>query len=132
MSATEQTAEFNTLSLQTKTYSQEKPEESDVTVILEFENKSGQDFRGENKMIVYQGTKFYLVGKLKLTPPQAGDEDYKKRIFTQDHTTEVTMTINSLARAYNVMPNILSGRLEVSVEMKLKWTEATPTTVILK
>lgn len=132
LSATEQTAEFNTLSLQTKTYSQEKPEESDVTVILEFENKSGQDFRGENKMIVYQGTKFYLVGKLKLTPPQAGDEDYKKRIFTQDHTTEVTMTINSLARAYNVMPNILSGRLEVSVEMKLKWTEATPTTVILK
>ena len=132
LSATEQTDEFNTLSLQTKTYSQEKPEESDVTVILEFENKSGQDFRGENKMIVYQNTKFYLVGKLKLTPPQAGDEDYKKRIFTQDHTTEVTMTINSLARAYNVMPNILSGRLEVSVEMKLKWTEATPTTVILK
>ena len=130
LSATEQTDEFNTLSLQTKTYSQEKPEESDVTVILEFENKSGQDFRGENKMIVYQNTKFYLVGKLKLT--QAGDEDYKKRIFTQDHTTEVTMTINSLARAYNVMPNILSGRLEVSVEMKLKWTEATPTTVILK
>lgn len=132
LSATEQTDEFNTLSLQTKTYSQEKPEESDVTVILEFENKSGQDFRGENKMIVYQNTKFYLVGKLKLTPPKAGDEDYKKRIFTQDHTTEVTMTINSLARAYNVMPNILSGRLEVSVEMKLKWTEATPTTVILK
>lgn len=132
LSATEQTDEFNTLSLQTKTYSQEKPEESDVTVILEFENKSGQDFRGENKMIVYQNTKFYLVGKLKLTLPLAGDEDYKKRIFTQDHTTEVTMTINSLARAYNVMPNILSGRLEVSVEMKLKWTEATPTTVILK
>ena len=130
LSATEQTDEFNTLSLQTKTYSQEKPEESDVTVILEFENKSGQDFRGENKMIVYQNTKFYLVGKLKLT--QAGVEDYEKRIFTQDHTTEVTMTINSLARAYNVMPNILSGRLEVSVEMKLKWTEATPTTVILK
>lgn len=132
LSATEQTADFNTLALQTKTYRQEKPEESDVTVILEFENKSGQDFRGENKMIVYQDTKFYLVGKLKLKPPQVNDEDYKKRIFTQDHTTEVTMTINSLARAYNVMPNILSGRLEVSVEMKLKWTEATPTTVILK
>lgn len=133
LSNRDNTRDFNTLVLQTKTYRQEKPEESDVTVILELENKSGHDFRGENKMIVYQDTKFYLVGKLKIeTPPQDGDEDYKKRVFTQDHTTEVSMTINSLARAYNVMPNILSGRLEVSVEMKLKWTEATPTTVILK
>jgi hypothetical protein len=132
LSTTGQTADFNTLVLQTKSYRLQKPEESDVTVILEFENKSGQDFRGENKMIVYKDTKFYLVGKLKLSAPDEGDKDYEKRVFTQDHTTEVTMIINSLARAYNVMPNILSGRLEVSVEMKLKWTEATPTTVILK
>lgn len=132
LSATDQTADFNTLVLQTKNYSPQSPEESDITVILELENKSGQDFRGENKMIVYKDTKFYLVGKIQLTAPQSGDEDFKKRVFTQDHTTDVTMSINSLARAYNVMPNILSGRLEVSVEMKLKWTEATPSTVILK
>lgn len=138
LSSAESTAEFNTLLLQSKDYEEDKPDESDITVILEFENNS-QDFKGENKMIVYKGTKFYLVGKLKLKPEvltsEANadlDDDTKKRVFTQDHTTEVTMTINSLARAYNVMPNILSGRLEVGVEMVLKWMEATPTTVILK
>lgn len=138
LSSAESTAEFNTLLLQSKDYDENKPDESDITVILEFKNNC-QDFKGENKMIVYKGTKFYLVGKLKLKPEvltsEANadlDDDTKKRVFTQDHTTEVTMTINSLARAYNVMPNILSGRLEVGVEMVLKWTEATPTTVILK
>lgn len=137
LSSATSTAEFNTLLLQSKDYNVNKPEESDITVILEFENKS-QDFKGENKMIVYKDTKFYLVGKLKLEDVTRDDDyvqldaDTKSRVFTQDHTTDVTMTINSLAHAYNVMPNILSGRLEVSVEMKLKWTEATPTTVILK
>ena len=132
LSSAAETEAFNTLVLQSKDYNGNDPGSSEITVILELQNNS-QDFKGEKKMWVYKGTKFYLVGKLRFdTPPQSGDEDYTKRVFTQDHTTEVTMTINSLARAYNVMPNILSGRLEVSVEMKLKWTEATPTIVILK
>lgn len=132
LSSAAETEAFNTLVLQSKDYNGNDPGSSEITVILELLNNS-QDFKGEKKMWVYKGTKFYLVGKLSFdTPPQSGDEDYTKRVFTQDHTTEVTMTINSLARAYNVMPNILSGRLEVSVEMKLKWTEATPTIVILK
>ena len=135
ISSSEETPAFSTLVLQSKDYQAAVPDQSDVTVILEFENNSGQDFYGESKMIVFQGTKFYLIGKLKLNNAEnAGsvDDDIKKRIFTQDHTTEVSMTINSLAQAYNVMPNILSGRMELGVEMKLKWVEATPTTVILK
>lgn len=135
LSSTTETPAFSTLVLQSQDYKADAPDQSDVTVILEFENNSGQDFYGENKMVVFQGTKFYLIGKLKLNSAEnAGsvDDDTKKRIFTQDHTTEVSMTINTLAQAYNVMPNILSGRMELSVEMKLKWVEATPTTVILK
>ena len=130
-----ETPAFGTLVLQSKDYQAGDPEQSDVTVILEFENNSGQDFCGENKMVVFHGTKFYLIGKLKLNSAEnvgSVDDDTQKRIFTQDHTTEVSMTIISLARAYNVMPNILSGRMELGVEMKLKWVEATPTTVILK
>jgi hypothetical protein len=39
------------------------------------------------------------------------------------------MKVKTLKHAYNVMPNIQSGRLEVSVEINLKWTQATPQTI---
>ena len=58
-------------------------------------------------------------------------DDVKKRVFTQDHTTTVTMKVQTLAHAYNVMPNILSGRLAIGVDIKLDWVGTTPTTVIL-
>ena len=119
---------FYTMVMQTHDY-------EDVTVILEFENNSGTDFKGENG-IVYNGTKFYLAGKVELSKGNANDvdaserDDVKNRVFTQDHTTILTMKVNSLAKAYNVMPNIQSGRLEVGVEINLKWEQATPRTII--
>lgn len=92
-----------------------------VKVILELQNKSDTDFTGENNGIVYRGTKFYLLGEV--TPPQG------KPVFKQDEITTMEMTVNTLKHAYNVMPNIQSGRLEVSVEINLKWTQATPQTI---
>ena len=97
-----------------------------VTVILELENKSGEAFEGLNGTI-YPNTKFYLVGKIKLSAPD-GTEDYKKRVFTQDYTTEADMIVKTFANAYNVMPNIQTSRLEVGVEVELKWTQAQPFT----
>lgn len=122
------TAPFRTLLLQT--HDGEK-----VKVILELVNNSDTDFTGENNGIVYRGTKFYLLGEV--TPSNGaidaaypGDQaDIKKRVFTQDHVTTMEMTVNTLKHAYNVMPNIQSGRLEVSVEINLKWTQATPQTI---
>lgn len=122
------TSPFYTMVMQTHDY-------EDVTVILEFENNSGTDFKGENG-IVYNGTKFYLAGKVEISKGNATDvdeserDDVKNRVFTQDHTTILTMKVNSLAKAYNVMPNIQSGRLEVGVEINLKWEQATPQTIV--
>ena len=106
-------------------------EDEDVTVILELQNDSGQDFKGENG-VIYKGTKFYLVGKVVKPTYSEGDLDYKKRVFTQDHTTTIGMEISSLAHAYNVLPDILGGRLEIGVEIKTDWEAATPTTVIFE
>lgn len=120
---------FETLALQNE-------DGKDVTIMLELENQSGKNFKGEDG-IVYKGTKFYLTGQVKLsggsdTSVSASEkDDVKKRVFTQDHTTTVTMKVQTLAHAYNVMPNILSGRLEIGVDIKLDWVGTTPTTVIL-
>ena len=120
---------FETLALQNE-------DGKDVTIMLELENRSDKNFKGEDG-IVYKGTKFYLTGQVKLsggsdTGVSASEkDDVKKRVFTQDHTTTVTMKVQTLAHAYNVMPNILSGRLEIGVDIKLDWVGTTPTTVIL-
>lgn len=121
---TDPTPDFYTMVLQSH-------DNEDVTVIMELENNSGKDFQGENG-VVYNGTKFYLAGKVVLSIGDATgvDDDAKNRVFTQDHTTIIGMKVNSLAKAYNVMPNIQSGRLEVGVEITLKWEQATPQTII--
>ena len=124
------TAPFYTLVMQTHDF-------EDVTVILELENNSGKDFRGENG-IVYNGTKFYLAGKVVFSDGDANSvatseqDDVSCRVFTQDHTTILNMKVKSLAKAYNVMPNIQSGRLEVGVEINLKWEQQTPQTIVFK
>lgn len=127
---TDPTDDFYTLVMQTHDL-------EDVTVILELVNNSGTDFKGENG-IVYRGTKFYLAGKVELsdgdsTAVDASErDDVSNRVFTQDHTTVVSMKVSSLAKAYNVMPNIQSGRLEVGVEINLKWEQATPKTIVFE
>jgi len=120
---------FETLALQNE-------DGKDVTIMLELENRSDKNFKGEDG-IVYKGTKFYLTGQVKLSGgsdtgvSESEKDDVKKRVFTQDHTTTVTMKVQTLAHAYNVMPNILSGRLAIGVDIKLDWVGTTPTTVIL-
>lgn len=120
---------FETLALQNE-------DGKDVTIMLELENRSDKNFKGEDG-IVYKGTKFYLTGQVKLSGgrdtgvSESEKDDVKKRVFTQDHTTTVTMKVQTLAHAYNVMPNVLSGRLAIGVDIKLDWVGTTPTTVIL-
>ena len=99
----------------------------DVTFVLEFENNSDTDFYGVDG-IVYKGTKFYLVGILKLDEATG---DNKTRVFTQDQTTTATMSIDGLATAYNVLPNLLGSHLEVGVSLITPWTGSTPTTIQL-
>ena len=100
----------------------------EVTLILEFQNGSGTAFRGLNG-IVYPGTRFYLIGAI--TPKASPVADYERRAFTQDYTTTITITAASLAKAYNVMPDILTPHLEIGVQLASQWTMATPTSVEL-
>ena len=108
----------------------------DVTVMLELQNKSGKNFKGEDG-IVYDGTHFYLLGQIKLSEgaltgvAESNRVEVSKRVFTQDYTTTLMMKVGSLAHAYNVIPNILAGRLEIGVDIKLDWVGSKPTTVIL-
>ncbi|MBR4919794.1 MAG: hypothetical protein IKZ62_00525 [Prevotella sp.] len=111
----------NTLVLQS--YDGEK-----VPVILEMTNKTGQKFAGKDG-IIYPNTKFYLVGEIN--PAGQGTGVCANRVFTQDYTTEVTMTITSLANAYSCMPDLLSPRLEIGVQVQTKWVLSTPTAVKL-
>lgn len=113
---------FHSLVLQTK-------ERENISVILELLNDSQETFKGLSGY-VFPGTKFYLAGKIVL-PENDNPADFEKRVFTQDYTTTVGMKVETLAGAYNVMPNIQSERLEISVKMDLKWIQAEPESVEL-
>ena len=113
----------NTLVLQS--YDDEK-----VPVILELENKTGQAFTGKDG-IVYPDTRFYLIGLIDPADKKNESIDYTKRVFTQDYTTTISMSVTSLANAYTSMPDLLAPRLEVGVQVVTKWIQATTTNVEL-
>lgn len=102
-----------------------------IPVVLEFRNNSDNDFMGLDG-IVYRGTKFYLVGEID---PSEFSEDsrteIRDRVFTQDYTTTLNMKVTGLSKAYNVVPNLLSPRLELGVELVTKWVSTTPEEIIL-
>jgi len=121
----ETSATYQTLALQSY-------DDEDVNIILEFEYSGDTGFKGLNGY-VYPGTRFYLVGVLdpsQGTPPgglTAEEEaELKKRVFTQDHTTSILLTVQSLEKAYNVLPSLLSNSLEIGVMITPKWISAEP------
>ena len=123
-SSADATEVTNTLVLQS--YDHQK-----VPVLLEFINNSGVDFKGLDG-IVYRGTKFYLAGEVD--PEEFKDDprtEIRDRVFTQDYTTTLNMKVTGLGKAYNVVPNLLSPRLELGIELVPKWTSTTPEEVII-
>ena len=100
-----------------------------INVILEFEYSDAEGTEGFKCLngYVYPGTRFYLVGEVKLDANALNEtDDYKKRVFTQDYTTTIEMTVQSLEKAYNVLPSLLSNSLEIGVMITPKWFSATP------
>ena len=119
---TTETEACNTLVLQSFTG-------EDVNIILEFENSGNQTFKCVDGY-VYPGTRFYLVGKVDHSNPSSGtDVTNNGRVFTKDYITTVNMTVTSLAKAYNVLPNLLTSNLEIGVETTPDWIAVTPTVV---
>ena len=105
----------------------------EVTIVMEFLNNSGQTFSGKS-CVIYPGTKFYLIGKvdpLEASSANAAPEAVG-RVFTQDHVTTVNTKVQSLANAYNVLPDLIGGRLELGIELVSSWVQAETTNVILK
>jgi hypothetical protein len=114
---------INTLALQS--YDKKK-----VPVALELKNNSDTDFKGLGG-IVQKGTKFYLVGEID--PEQFKDDErteIRDRVFTQDYTTTLNIKVTGLEKAYNVVPNLLSPRLEMGIELTPKWVATTPEEVL--
>lgn len=116
-------------SLVLQSYDNEK-----VPVLLEFRNDTGAQFFGKDG-VVYPGTKFYLIAQLD--PADATNKEdanvaaAKGRVFTQDCTTMATMQVKSLANAYSCMPDLLEPRLEIGVQVIMKWVQSTTTIVKL-
>lgn len=105
----------------------------EVTIAMEFKNNSGQKFYGKD-CVIYPDTKFYLIGKIKPSEaaPSSETPEAKGRVFTQDHVTTVSTKVETLANAYNVLPDLIGGRLELGVELVSSWVQAETTNVILK
>ena len=114
---------YKTSTLVLQSYDNEK-----VPVILEFENKTGHAFTGKDG-IVYPDARFYLIAMID--PAGQGLGAYADRVFTQDYTTTMSMSVTSLAKAYTCMPDLLAPRLEIGVQVVTKWIQATTTNVEL-
>ena len=112
-----------TSTLVLQSYNNEK-----VPVILEFENNTGHAFTGKDGT-VYPGARFYLIAMID--PAGKGTDAYANRVFTQDYTTTMSMSVTSLAKAYTCMPDLLAPRLEIGVQVVTKWIQATTTNVEL-
>ena len=104
-------------------------ENAKVTVVLEFENRTGKKFKGKD-CIVYPGAKFYLLGYVDPTNKPGSGNQYN-RVFTQDYVTTFNMTVDQkcLANAYSVMPDLSEARMEIGVLIVPKWDVITPTNV---
>ena len=101
-----------------------------VPVVLEFINNSDKDFYGLDGIIL-RGTKFYLAGEIDPAEASSGATAATVgRVFTQDYTTTLKMRVTGLAKAYHVVPNLLSPRLELGIELVSQWASTTPEEII--
>ena len=116
---------YKTSTLVLQSYDNEK-----VPVILEFENKTGHAFTGKDGT-VYPYARFYLIALIDPADKKEAGKDYTNRVFTQDYTTTMSMSVASLANAYTCMPDLLAPRLEIGVQVVTKWIQATTTNVEL-
>lgn len=87
-----------------------------VRFAIELTNNTGVAFTGVDG-IVPAGARFYLVGELE---PQTGVAN--NRVFEQAYNTKANVTINSLAHAYNGIPDLKNPKLELGLSVKLEWT----------
>lgn len=104
-------------------------EEQDVHYALEFRNDSGAAFYGANGCIVPASGKFYLVGTMEISTMSAAQRGGIDCVFLQDHVTQLSVSVNSLAKAYNTIPELRDPQLEIGVVTRMDWVHSTPAEV---
>lgn len=104
-------------------------EEQDVHYALEFRNDSGAAFYGANGCIVPASGKFYLVGTMEISTMSAAQRGDIDCVFLQDHVTQLSVSVNSLAKAYNTIPELRDPQLEIGVVTRMDWVHSTPAEV---
>lgn len=100
-------------------------EQNTVNFAVELENNSGIAFRGVDGVIP-DGGKFYLIGQLnpndQKNPSASIDPSVTNpSVFMPDYKTKATITINSLAKAYNCIPDLRSTNLQLGLAVDLTW-----------
>lgn len=92
-----------------------------VRMAVEFINK-GHDFYGVNG-IIPKNTKFYIVAELDPSALSASNKSTEmgNRVFMQDYTTTVKLTLSDLKKAYNVIPDLRMEQLELGFSVNLSW-----------
>ncbi len=92
-----------------------------VRVAVEFENNMG-DFYGVGGQLIPQRTKFYVIAELD--PADIGavkNGNDKGNVFRQDFATLVKLNLTTLAKAYNVVPDLRTPQLELGFSVNLEW-----------
>lgn len=102
-------------------------EEAVVNFALEMVNNTGAPFYGADGIVPEGGT-FYLVGKLST---KAADTD-NTRVFAQDKVTTANVKINSLANAYNVVPDLRATKLSFGLSVDLTWQNGLTNDVVIE
>lgn len=91
---------------------------ADVQIAIELTNNSVTgDFMGHDGALIPAGGKFYLMASLSAKDAaQTG-----KKVFAQDFVTTAKLNINSLANAYNEIPDLRTPQLELGMSVDLSW-----------
>lgn len=111
----------------------ETGENSEKYFALELENNTGKSFVGHDGTVP-AGGRFYLVGKLTPEPTpesSAGGVTQQTKVFIQDYITTANVTINSLAHAYNCIPDLSTPQLELGLSVDLDWEEGLEYDVVI-
>ena len=87
-------------------------------IALEILN-DGPQFYGLDGNLIPEGGTFYLAGKLTYKA-DSGKPDVV-RVLQQDYNTTVQLTISSLDKAYNTVPDLINPRLELALAVDIEW-----------
>lgn len=118
------TDKYQTLVLETP---ERSSEEAVVNFALEMVNNTGAPFYGADGIVPEGGT-FYLVGKLSTIAADTNNT----RVFAQDKVTTANVKINSLANAYNVVPDLRATKLSFGLSVDLTWQNGLTNDVVIE